>query len=146
MRKAMLITAAVLVVALVATPVVWARQHMKDEEQSPLMMLEKLRQLRDELNLTESQRTKLREIGKETRQANKEYRAALRDNFVDAGLILVKNPDDIPAATAALDRNEAAKKDLRANVLEGVSKAIKVLTPEQRSILQQKLEHRASEQ
>jgi Spy/CpxP family protein refolding chaperone len=106
------------------------------------MALEKLRQLREELNLSDAQMAELRKIGRETRETNAAYRASLRDNFSAAGLALLANPDDITGAEAILDRNEAAKKELRDNVLEGVSDAIKVLDPEQREKLKVVLEYR----
>ncbi|MBI2213483.1 MAG: periplasmic heavy metal sensor [Acidobacteria bacterium] len=124
-----------LVAALAAAPFAWAHQQAKRHEMSPFMTLEKLRQLRTELDLTDAQLAELRAIRKETREANAAYRASLRDNFAEAGLALLANPDDIAKAEAILDRNEAAKKELRANVLDGVADAIKVLTPEQREKL-----------
>lgn len=131
-----------LVAAMAAAPLAWAHQQANRREMSPFMALERLRQLRGELNLSEAQLAELRKIGKETREANAAYRDSLRDNFAEAGLALLANPDDIASAEAILDRNETAKEELRANVLEGVSDAIKVLSPEQREKLKDVLEHR----
>lgn len=143
MKKSWIVVGAVtLAAAMAAAPLAWAHQQAKHREMSPFMALEKLRQLRGELNLTDAQLADLRKIGKETREANSAYRASLRDNFAEAGLALLANPDDITGAEAILDRNEAAKKELRANVLGGVSDAIKVLDPEQRDKLKDVLEHR----
>jgi Spy/CpxP family protein refolding chaperone len=143
MKKTWIVVGAVtLAAAMAAAPLAWARQQAKQREMSPLMALEKLRQLREELNLSDAQMAELRKIGRETRETNAAYRASLRDNFSAAGLALLANPDDITGAEAILDRNEAAKKELRDNVLEGVSDAIKVLDPEQREKLKVVLEYR----
>jgi Spy/CpxP family protein refolding chaperone len=143
MRRTWIIAGtATLVAAITAAPLAWAHQQVKQREMSPFIALEKLRQLRGELNLSDAQLAELRRIGKETREANSAYRASLHDNFAEAGLALLTNPEDIDGAAAILDRNEAAKKELRANVLEGVSDAIKVLSPEQREQLKEKLESR----
>ena len=144
MKRTWIVVGAITLVAVIAaTPIAWAHQQARAaREMSPLMALEKLRQLREELNLSDTQLAELRKIGKETREANADYRASLRENFTEAGLALLANPDDIAGAEAILDRNEAAKKELRTNVLEGVSGAIKVLTPEQREQLKEKLEQR----
>jgi Spy/CpxP family protein refolding chaperone len=143
MKKSWIVVGAVtLAAAMAAAPLAWAHQKAKECEMSPFMALEKLRQLRGELNLSDAQLAELRKIGKETREANSAYRASLRDNFAEAGLALLANPDDLTGAEAILDRNEAAKKELRANVLEGVSDAIKVLNPEQQEKLKDVLEHR----
>lgn len=143
MRKTWIVAGTLtLVAAMAAAPLAWAHQQAKRQEMSPLMALETLRHLRGELNLTDAQLAELRKIGKATREANASYRASLRENFAEAGLALLANPDDIAAAEAVLDRNEAAKKELRANVLAGVSDAIKVLSPEQREKLKDVLEQR----
>lgn len=134
-----------LVAAMAAAPLAWGNQQAKAREMSPLMALEKLRQLRGELNLSDVQLAELRKIGRETREANSAYRGSLRDNFAEAGLVLLANPHDLAGAEAILDRNEQAKKELRANVLDGVSDAIKVLTPEQREKLKMVIEKRRAE-
>lgn len=143
-KKAITIVAATLGVFLASAPIVWAHQQAKAREMSPLMVLEKVRQLRGELNLTDAQVNQLRKIAKDTREANSAYRVSLRENFAEAGLALLDDPDNIAAAESILDRNAGAKKELRANVLEGVSEAVKVLTPEQRQKLETVIEHRAS--
>ena len=144
MKKTWIVVGTVTLVAVMAAaPLAWAHQQAKAaREISPLMALEKLRQLREELNLSDEQVAELRKIGKQTREANSAYRASLRDNFAEAGLVLLANPDDVAGAEAILDRNAQAKKELRANVLDGVSDAVKVLTPEQRQKLTGVLEHR----
>lgn len=144
MRKSWIVVGTLtLVTAMVAAPLAWAHQQARaSREMSPFMALEKLRQLREELNLSDAQIAELRKIGKETRAANAAYRASLRDNFAEAGLVLLANPDDITAAEAILAGNAEAKKELRANVLDGLSDAIKVLTPEQREQLTTVIEKR----
>lgn len=144
MKKSLMIAGIVTLVAVMAAaPLALAHQRARGEhEMSPLMALEKLRQLGDELDLSDSQLAELRKIRKETREANSAYRASLRENFTEAGLVLLANPDDVAGAEAILDRNEQSKKELRANVLEGVSDAIKVLDAEQRAKLKIVLEQR----
>ncbi len=147
MKKIWIVVGTVTLVAtMAAAPLALAHQQAKrGGAMSPLMALERLHQLRGELNLSDAQLAELRKIGIETREANSAYRASLRDNLGEAGLALLANPDDISGAEAILDRNAQAKQELRANVLEGVSDAIKVLDAEQKAKLASVLKHRMGE-
>ena len=147
MKKIWIVVGTVTLVAtMAAAPLALAHQQAKrGGAMSPLMVLERLHQLRGELNLSDAQLAELRKIGIETREANSAYRASLRDNLGEAGLALLANPDDITGAEAILDRNAQAKQELRANVLEGVSDAIKVLDAEQKAKLASVLKHRMGE-
>jgi len=138
-RKALIIGLA-FALTVTATPLLWAGHRMeRARNEDPLMTLVKLRALKAELNLTPEQVTQLKEIGKDVREANTEYREAMKDNGREAGLLLLEDPSDLDGAAAILDRNDLQRRELRANVLKGVAEAIEILTPEQREILQKKL-------
>ncbi len=144
-RKTLWILVPTIVVGLLAAPIVWAHQQMHAKDQSMFMMLGKMRELRQELNLTDDQVNQLRTIATQTRDANRAERAAFRANIGEAGLVLLKNPDDVAAAQKILDRNDEARLQLRASVLQGVSDAIRVLTPDQREKVAQKIQERAGQ-
>ena len=86
------------------------------------------------------ERIELRHVAKRVRAENREARGEVRDNMKEAAQLLLANPDDVEGAKALLARNEEAKRTLQANVLGGISDALKVLTPEQRSMISTRLD------
>lgn len=138
-RKGLIITLT-LVLTVTAAPLLWAGHQMQRAgSEDPLMALVKLRAMGAELDLSAEQVQKLREIGRSVREANADYREAMRSNAAEAGLLLLDDPANVEGAAAILDRNDTERRELRANVLKGVAEAIGVLTPGQREILEQKL-------
>src|SRR5262245_41748863 len=109
MKKTTILAGAAITAAIAATPILLARQagsFPADHRPGggPVMMrLERLRQLGEELDLTADQRAALRSLARETFAANRRYRETLRDDFLTAGLVLLKNPDDTAAAGVVLD-------------------------------------------
>jgi Spy/CpxP family protein refolding chaperone len=141
-RKGMSIMLA-FILTVTAAPLLWANHQMqRGRNEDPLMVLVRLRALGAELDLSASQTAQLREIGRTVREANAEYRSAMKDRTAEAGLMLLADPSNIKGAEAILDRNDADKRGLRENVLEGIAKAIEILTPEQREILERKISGR----
>jgi Spy/CpxP family protein refolding chaperone len=97
--------------------------------------LERLEMLRGELGLSDAQVEAIRAIREEVRNANAASRDQLRDGMGDVASILIANPDDIAGARKAMQAREAALAAMKDNALEGASRALKVLTPEQREKL-----------
>lgn len=141
MTRKRVILVMVLAIVVASAPIVMAHQQVqaKRHAEDPLMFFVELRALRSELNLSPEQVGTLKAIGQTVRESNADYRASMKRVAAEAGLVLLGDPSNTEGAEALLRRNDAERVALRANVLEGISKAIKVLTPEQREILEKRL-------
>lgn len=100
------------------------------------------RHAQEELNLSESQVDQIRGIFAELHTQNKAYRDQLRGGFHSVAETLIKNPNDISAAQALLDQQTAAERAMKANRLAATSKALNVLTADQRAELAKMLDER----
>jgi Spy/CpxP family protein refolding chaperone len=109
------------------------------------MMLGHLHEIASELDLTDAQKTQIHAIFKETREANEQYRVQMHGGMKDVARVLIANPNDIAGAQAVLDQQNATERALKSNILRGVSKALNVLTPEQRTELGQIVAKRAQQ-
>ncbi len=90
---------------------------------------------KSELDLTDAQVDQLKTIVRETREQNAQYRDQVHGTLKSVATTLLTNPNDVAGAQAILDRQASAEKALKANLLVAVTKAINVLTPEQRTKL-----------
>jgi len=117
-----------------------AKRHAMRGELGGALAMRALAGIRGDLDLTDEQVIELRHIAKRVRAENEAARDGVRANLKDAAQLLLANPDDVEGAKAMLARNEAAKETLRENVLGGISDALKVLTPEQRSMISTRLD------
>lgn len=111
------------------------RGHAGMGERQFLGPLERLERLRGELGLSEAQVEAIRAIRQEVRDANAASREQFRDGKGDVVSILIANPDDLAGARAAMQAREAAMAKMKDNALQGASRALKVLTREQREKL-----------
>ena len=107
-------------------------------------ILGRLAHVRDALDLSDAQVEQIRTIAADLREQNQPYREAMRDGIHDAAGVLLANPNDVAGAQAKLDAQAAAEKALKANTLTAVSKALNVLTPEQRVKLGELMEQHAA--
>lgn len=98
-------------------------------------MLGHLHEIASELDLTEAQKTQIHAIFKETREANEQYRDQMHGGLKNVARVLIDNPNDLAGAQAVLDQQTATERALKSNILRGVSKALNVLTPAQRTEL-----------
>jgi Spy/CpxP family protein refolding chaperone len=138
-------------IALVAAPLVFAgpggrlRSHggMRHGGFGEMGMLGHLRQVKEELDLSDAQVDQIKEIFKSVHEQNAAYRESLHDGFKDAATALLANPNDLAGAQALLDKQAAAQKAMRSNVLVATSKALNVLTADQRSKLSDLIAERA---
>jgi Spy/CpxP family protein refolding chaperone len=99
------------------------------------MMLGHLHEIADQLDLTDAQKTQIHAIVKETREANAQYHEQMHGGLKDVARVLIANPNDVAGAQAMLDQQTATERALKSNILRGVSKALNVLTPAQRTEL-----------
>jgi Spy/CpxP family protein refolding chaperone len=107
-------------------------------------VLGRLSHVKDELGLTDAQTDQIHTIFTELRTQNEPYHDQLRGGIHDVAKTLIANPNDLAAAQAKLDAQTAAENAMKANVLSASSKALNVLTAEQRTKLGELLEKHAA--
>ena len=137
MRKHVLTIAAALVVAvLIAVPFAFAqRAHGMHDGMGMPMFLGHLQHLKAELGLTDQQTTDIKAIFEDLRTQNEQYRQSMHGTMQQVAQILLNNPNDIAAAQALVDQQAATERTMKTNALAAASKALNVLTPEQRTKL-----------
>jgi protein CpxP len=96
-------------------------------------LLGHLEHVKSELDLTDAQVAQLKDIIKATREQNGQYREQIHGTLKQVATVLLTNPNDVAGAQAVLDQQAAAEKALKSNLLVAASKALNVLTPEQRT-------------
>jgi Spy/CpxP family protein refolding chaperone len=94
-----------------------------------------LGKLKSELGLSDAQVVQIKAIMKETHEQNSGFRDQLHGTLKDVATTLLTNPNDVAGAQAVLDRQAAAERELKSNLIVAASKALNVLTPEQRTKL-----------
>jgi Spy/CpxP family protein refolding chaperone len=94
-----------------------------------------LRHLKGELDLTDAQTDQIKAIFKDVHQQNEQYVEQLHGGLKGAATVLLANPNDLAGAQAVLDQQAAAERIVKTNLLTATSKAVSVLTPEQRTKL-----------
>ena len=102
-----------------------------------------LRHLAADLELTDQQKEQIHAIFKEAHEQNAQYRESMHDGLKSATEALLKNPNDLAGAQALLDQQATAERAMKANMLTATSKALNVLTAEQRAELAQKIAEHA---
>jgi periplasmic protein CpxP/Spy len=106
------------------------------------MMFSHLQHLQEELDLSEAQVNQIRGIFSTLHEQNAPLREQMKGGFHTVAAALIANPNDLSAAQALLDQQSAAERTLKANMLAATSKALNVLTAEQRTELAQIVEER----
>ena len=94
-----------------------------------------LGRLQEKLDLSDAQADQIKAIFAEVHEQNETYREQLHGGFQEVAKTLLANPGDIAGAQAVLDRQAAAEKAMKQNMLTAASKALSVLTAEQRAEL-----------
>ena len=74
-----------------------------------------------------------RVIAQQLHDQNAPYHEQLRGGFQAIAKTLLENPNDVAAAQALLDQQSVTEKTLKSNMLNAASKALNVLTAEQRA-------------
>ena len=139
MKKGTLYTlAAVVLVGLLAVPFAFAqhmgRMHAQDGPGFG-MMFHGLRHARQALGLSDQQVSDIRTIFQDLRQQNAASRQSLRGGMLQIAQTLINDPNNTQAAQALIDQQTAAERTMKLNTLNAVSRALNVLTPDQRAKL-----------
>lgn len=152
-KRTLLFTAAAILIVVLAVPFAVA-QHMRRGgfghgcmRGNSAMMFGHLRGAKAALGLSDQQAEDIRKIFTNLRAQNAPYRDSLRGGRQAIAQALLANPNDIAGAQALLDKQSEAERQMKSNALAAFSKALNVLTPEQRvkasNFLQQRMAKRA---
>lgn len=145
MKKRLAILTLVIVAAaaaLYAAP----RHHMRGGGHGDFgagFVLGHLHRIAGELDLTEAQKTQIHVILKETHQQNAQYREQMHGGFQSVARVLIANPNDLSGAQTILDQQSATERALKSNMIRAASRALNVLTPQQRTKLGEIVAERA---
>jgi len=124
------------VLALAAVPFVYAGVHQRHGHGGGDMgPLAHLAAAQKELGLSDAQVDQIKVIMKEAHESNAQFREQLHGGIQSVISTLIKNPNDIAAAQAIIDQQTQAERQLKSNLLNAASKALNVLTPDQREKL-----------
>jgi len=144
-QRIVLFTALLALLVLIAVPFAFAqRGHhgMGPGGDMSVMMLGHLQRAKQALGLSDQQVTDIETIFSDLKAQNKPYRQSIRGGMMSIANTLLANPNDLATAQAQLEKQNAAENAMKLNALTAVSKALNVLTPDQRTKLQQLAQER----
>ncbi len=145
MRKNILvIAAAIVLVAMIAVPFAFA-QHgrgMHGKMFEGPMFFGHLQNVKQELGLSDQQAADIKAVFQNLRQQNEQYRQSMHGTMQQVAQLLLANPNDVAAAQALIDQQTNAERAMKTNALNAASKALNVLTPDQRTKLSTILQER----
>jgi Spy/CpxP family protein refolding chaperone len=121
---------AVLVVA--AVPIVYALPGMHRSHGGFGHGLKHLVDAKQELGLSDGQVAEIKGILKDMHQQNATYRAQYHSGLEAIVNTLVEDPSNVAAAQAQLDAQAQTERALKSSLLNAASKALNVLSPDQR--------------
>jgi len=147
MKKRILIAAGAIALAaiLASVPFAFAQHSMMrhgDADGSGMMFLGHLRHLKADLGLTDDQATQIKTILQSLHEQNGAYRDQVRGGMQQIAQALIKDPTDLTAAQAIIDQQTATENVMKKNALASASKALQVLTADQRVKLQSIVQER----
>lgn len=146
MKKSLVILAAVVLVAF-GSSLVYARSHgprgMHADGAPGVGPFGRLERLQKELNLSDAQVDQIKAVFTDLRTQNASYRDQLQGGREAIAQALINNPNDVAGAQALLDQQTAAETAMKHNALVAFSKALNVLTADQRAQLGTLLADRA---
>jgi Spy/CpxP family protein refolding chaperone len=137
-RTTLFAIAGALMILMVAVPLAFAqRMHAAHDqgEFGSMMMLGHLQQAKADLGLSDQQVSDLQAVFKQAQDQNATYRQQHRDAMHQIMQTLLKNPNDLAGAQALLDQQTESEKAMKSNLLNAASKALNVLSADQRAKL-----------
>lgn len=143
-KQTLVIAAGVALVALITVPFAFA-QHgrgMHGEAFGGPMFLGHLQHVKQELGLSDQQVSDIKAIFQNLRQQNQQYRDSMHSTMQQVAQILVNNPNDVASAQTLIDQQTSAERTMKTNALNAASKALNVLTADQRSKLSTMIQER----
>jgi len=151
-KRNTILTAILAVITLAAVPFVYAQhQHGMHGGMNGMhagvfgeMGLAHLQRAKEYLGLSDAQVDQLKAIGTALHEQNAPYHKQLHGGLVQVAQTLIADPNNISAAQALLDQQNAAEQAMKTNALNAASKALNVLTPDQRAKVGDFLSKRAA--
>ena len=141
-RRTLIFSSAAVVILLLAVPFAMA-QHRRHAHAHGAMMMFRLQRAKTALGLSDQQSADIKQIFTDLRTQNEPYRASLRGGRQAIAQLLLANPNDVAGAQALIDKQTEAERQMKINALNAFSKALNVLTPDQRtkasSFMQQRM-------
>ena len=142
-KRTLIFTSAAVVILLLAIPFAMAQHGRGHGHGHGAMMMFGLQRAKTALGLSDQQAADIKQIFTDLRTQNEPYRASLRGGRQAIAQLLLANPNDIAGAQALIDKQTEAERQMKTNALHAFSKALNVLTPDQRtkaaSFLQQRM-------
>ena len=148
MKKRFFIAAGIAILAIaVAVPFLYAQPahpHGGPGGGEFGFLFGRLDKIKQALNLTDDQVAQLQAIGADLKTQNAPYHDQLRSGMQQIVTTLLNNPNDVATAQGLLNQQAAAETAMKTNMLNAASKALNVLTPDQRAKVAQFLANRAA--
>jgi periplasmic protein CpxP/Spy len=143
-KQTVVIAAGAALVALIAVPLAFAEhgRGMHGEAFGGRMFLGHLGQVKQQLGLSDQQAADIKTIFQNLRQQNQQYRESMHGTMQQVAQVLLNNPNDVASAQALIDQQTNAERTMKTNALNAASKALNVLTPDQRSKLSTMIQER----
>jgi periplasmic protein CpxP/Spy len=142
MKKRYIVGPALVVLIIVAAVPFLYAQPMRPHGHGGFGFFGHLDKAKAKLGLSDDQVTQIKAIADDLKTKNAPYRDQVRGGFQSIATTLLNNPNDIAAAQALLDKQSQAEQTMKSNMLTAVSKALNVLTPDQRAKVAQFLADR----
>ena len=137
-KRSLILCAAAVLLVVVGVPLAVA-QHMHGQGgrrmhgAGAMMMFHRLAHAKRALGLSDQQSADIKKIFTDLRTQNEPYRTSLRGGHEAIATLLLANPNDLAGAQALIDKQTAAERQMKTNILQAASKALNVLTPDQRA-------------
>ena len=148
-KRTLILSAAALVIVIAAVPFAMA-QHMRGHRHGHGGMMFGLQRAKAALGLSDQQSADIKQIFADLRTQNEPLRTSMRGGRQAIAQLLLANPNDVAGAQALLDKQLATERQMKLNALTAASKALNVLTPDQRTtasaFLQQRMAKRMAKQ
>jgi Spy/CpxP family protein refolding chaperone len=152
-KRTLIFSATAILIVVLAVPFAVA-QHMRGAGRghgcmggSSMMMFGRMERAKATLGLSDQQAADIKKIFTDLRAQNEPYRAALRSGRQSIAQALLANPNDLATAQALIDKQTDAERQIKMNTLNAASKALNMLTSDQRTkaaaFLQQRMAERA---
>ena len=129
-KRTLIFSIAAIVIVLAAVPFAMA-QHRRMHGHGGMFF--GLQRAKAALGLSDQQSADIKQIFTDLRAQNEPYRTSLRGGRQAIAQVLLANPNDIAGAQALLDKQLDAERQMKLNALHAASKALNVLTPDQRT-------------
>ena len=133
--RTLLFSAAAVLLVVLVVPFAFAQRGRGMHEHGDMMMFGHLQKAKDALGLSDQQMTDIKAIFQQLHDQNAQYRQQVHGGMQQIMQTLVKNPNDLAAAQALIDQQTEAERAMKSNMLNAASKALNVLTTDQRAKL-----------